>query len=370
MLLRNKKLNVLLLLLGGIYIIISCKKDPQVASNTTVVTTPYAIAKPASFPNLVDDPTNPTTVEGINLGRYLFYDSILSQDFTISCASCHKQQFAFSDFSHSFSKGVHGQFGNRNSMALFNKAWDKGPFFWNGRAQTLEIQAGMPVVNPKEMNLDWNTAIGRLQASTFYQGLFAKAFGSNSINKDNATKAIAQFVKSIVSSNSKFDKFLANHDSTIFTAQELKGFILFFTDPYMVGGVRQKWTGLDCFHCHATPLMTPEAILYSQNRGLMGNGLGDSVVKTPSLRNLSYTAPYMFDGSIPTIDSAIGHYNSVTFASPNLDRNMFVRRFTNGALAASMGLDTDERAALKAFLLTLDDPVFITNPAYSNPFKK
>ena len=368
MLLKNKKIRVLLLLMAGIYIIVSCKKDAQVVNNGNV-TTAYTIAKPSTFPNIVDDPTNPMTVEGIALGRHLFYDSILSQDFTISCASCHKQQFAFSDFSHAFSKGVHGLFGDRNSMALFNKAWDKGPFFWNGRAKTLSMQAGMPVVNPKEMNLEWNTALSRLQQSGMYQGLFNKAFGANSINKDNATKAIAQFVKTIVSSGSKFDKFLMNHDSSIFTPQELKGFILFFTDPVMVGGIRQKGTGLDCFHCHATPLMTPEAILYNENRGLMGNGLGDSVVKTPSLRNLSYTAPYMFDGRIPTLDSAIGHYNSLTFASPNMDKNMFVRRYSNGAIAAQMGLDQSERAALKAFLLTLDDPDFIKNPAYSSPFK-
>jgi cytochrome c peroxidase len=346
----------------------SCKKndlpDTSSGSGQTVYGTDTTVNIPARFPGMPVTGDIRFTKEGLKLGRYLFYDPRLSGDNSMSCGSCHKQEFAFCDGGKQFSKGIHGDIGDRNSMALFNEGWSRGGFFWDGREPTLEKQAHDPVVNPKEMASDWNVVINKLKTATSpdYNAMFEKAFGPNSLTQDNATKALAMFVRSIISANSKYDKVM-NHEAQ-FTPLELKGFNLFKQDPVFVGGSRIKSdvSGVDCMHCHADPFFQPEANL----PGLLNNGVGNANMKVPSLRNLGFTTPYMHDGSFPTLDSVLAHYDHGVEYTSQLSDAMYIKRFQGNP--GTMELDKDEIQAIKAFLNTLNDSTLVTNKAYSNPF--
>jgi len=323
---------------------------------------------------------NPETVEGIALGRDLFYDSILSSDYHHACASCHHQEYAFTDRGKSVSTGANDSVGTMNSMALFNIAWERGGFFWNARALILDSQIVGPVANTKEMNLPWYKAVARLQASPMYPALFNKAFGSSTITKGNTVKAIAQFLRSITSYNSKFDS--VQQGLAHFTPTELMGETLFFTDPVANTDASNKkvalrhrlpGTGLDCFHCHATADFVPELII-PDNQVLMNDGLGTINLKVPSLRNNKFSAPYMSDGSFMTLDSVIEHYDhGVDPTSTSVSNLMYAKKYTipgapNQLATPHMELSVQEKAALVAFLNTLNDYSLLTNPAYSNPF--
>ena len=384
-----------LIAMGSIAIllfVLSCKKKdsaPEIAPTTGGVTqtTPYSITIPRGFPQPYIPADNPMTVEGVTLGRYLFYDSILSGNYKQSCSSCHHQKYAFSNGNVRFSTGADGiTLGTRNAPPLFNKAWDLegmppyGGFFWDGRAKSLEDQALMPLLNPIEMNIgDINIAVQRLQSSPMYPALFQKAFGSSVVVKENIAKAIAQFVRSIVSGNSLYDS-VKNHILPDFpTADQGKGYNLFIHDPLFNGdSVRypntlQPFSGLDCFHCHTAPLFTPDPSLrpFMSNglTGIDGNGNLTTLMKVPSMRNIMLTMPYMHDGQFPNLDSVLAHYDHGNSAinSPYLSDFMFYKRFGKNS---KMKLTTDEATQVKAFLATLTDYSLITNPAYKNPFLK
>ena len=302
---------------------------------------------------------NPQTVEGVALGKKLFFDTILSGDGSKSCASCHSPQNAFSDETPT-SEGIDGIFGNRNSMPLFNLAWNYNErFAWDGKELSLERQALEPVQNPVEMHSNWEDVVQRLQVHPEYPELFRLAFKTNNITKELTTKAIAQFERTLISANSKFDKF--SLDQATLTPQELNGLNVFMNEAKG-----------DCFHCHGNPnnpLWTDNDF---HNNGLDSTfedlGLGavtgdpndDGKFKTPSLRNLAFTAPYMHDGRFATLEEVINHYSEGLQNSATVDPLM--KKVDEGGVQ----LSAQDKADLKAFLLTLSDASFINNLDFQN----
>jgi cytochrome c peroxidase len=325
--------------------------------------TPYELDIPRTFAQLLPPPLipprNPMTVEGVALGRKLFFDPILSADGSQACASCHIPASGFTE-NNQFSVGIDGIFGNRNSMALFNVAWNFiDTYFWDGRARGLEGQAFGPVVNPIEMHNTWPNAAASLQADEEYPALFEAAFGTSIIDSTLVTRAIAQFERTLISGNSKFDKYL--REEINLSPAEFRGLELFMTEAG------------DCFHCHGNPgnpLWTDNDFhnngldLMPADPGLAavtGNPADHGKFKTPSLRNLVYTAPYMHDGRFATLDEVLDHYSTGVKVSPTTDPLM------QFAFQGGVQLAPEEKADLKAFLLTLTDEEFITNPDFQAP---
>ncbi len=336
----------------------SCEKEEDKAYT--------AIPKPLEIPKLFEENilapvipiNNPQTIEGIALGKKLFFDPILSANNMQSCADCHMPQLAFTDNTQ-FSDGIDGHFGDRNSMPLFNLAWHYDEkFFWDGNAFSLEHQAFSPVTNPLEMKNTWPNVEAKLKKHLDYPDLFTKAFGTKNIDSTLVTKAIAQFERTLISSNSKFDKFLLGE--TELTPQELNGFNVFMDEARG-----------DCFHCHGSdknPLWTDNSF---HNNGLdetfsdlgLGTVTGDpsdnGKFRTPSLRNLAFTAPYMHDGRFSTLDEVINHYSEGLKNSETIDPLM--KKVAQGGV----GLSSQDKIDLKAFLLTLTDKAFIKNPNFN-----
>lgn len=299
------------------------------------------------------------TEEGIALGKKLFFDPILSGDNTQACADCHAPKNAFTD-AQRFSDGIDGVFGTRNSMPLFNLAWNYDEkFFWDGASFSLEHQVFEPVRNPIEMKSQWEQLEKELQNHPDYPNLFNQAFGTSIIDSTLVSKAIAQFERTLISANSKFDKFLMNQATL--TPQEQSGFNVFMDENRG-----------DCFHCHGSdnnPLWTDNQF---HNNGLdetfsdlgLGAITGDPTdngkFKTPSLRNLAFTAPYMHDGRFETIDEVINHYSEGLRHSSTIDPLM--KKVSQGGVK----LSDNDKSNLKAFLLSLSDYDFTKNPAFSN----
>lgn len=352
--------------------IVACKPDKEEDDDTggggSHQTTPYSLTIPANFPPMTIPADNPMTVEGVKLGRFLFYEERLSGNNTQSCASCHAQAFAFSDNGNAFSTGIDGIQGNRTSMVLQNLGWETR-FFWDGRAMTLEEQVLQPVENPIEMHETWPNAVAKLQADPAYQQLFLDAFGSASIDKFKAAKAIAQFLRTLISGNSRFDQFMRGE--IVLTPEEQLGFLLTQQeggDPSL--GLGGQW-GADCFHCHPHGGARFTDGLF-RNNGLDATfadpGLGSitglpqdqGLFKTPSLRNVEVSGPYMHDGRFLTLEQVIEHYNSGGVPSPTISPFM---KFTQGGLS----LTPEKKGQLLAFLHTLTDQEFLSNPAFSDP---
>lgn len=338
----------------------SCKDDPPVQQKTNP--TPVSWENPNGFvmPFLPED--NPQTVEGIALGRKLFYEVRLSGDNTMSCASCHLQQHAFSD-PNRFSIGIDGFAGTINAPPIMNLAWQQF-LFWDGRSVSLEDQALIPVTDPIEMHENWDNAISELEADDNYPLLFKAAFGSKKIDTKRIGKAIAQFERSMVSSNSKYDKWKSGEAT--FTDLELEGYNLFHSENG------------DCFHCHGD--VTTGNIFGAFGQIQFSNNGLDSVLtpnsgrekvtgraedrakfKIPSLRNVDLTAPYMHDGRFNTLGQVVEFYNMGGHVTPTTDPNM---------KAAGVGRNWTlrQKQALLAFLETLTDNEFIQDTTFSDPF--
>lgn len=343
-------------------IIWSCRKDPILQPNVNEPT-PYALILPAFFPQMAIPSDNPLTYEGIDLGRHLFYDTRLSGDSTQACASCHMQEFGFSDTAR-FSTGITGAQGNRQAMTIVNLGWGS-KFFWDGRAESLEAQALQPVINPIEMNTTWPEVVAKLQADPMYQQMFEDAFGEPGIDSVKSAKALAQFMRILISGNSKFDKYL--RFETTLTPSELNGFVLF-----------ADFNKGDCIHCHIfePPMFTDHSF---RNNGLQDypiNDLGRYAVtgipsdsmrfKVPTLRNIEVSAPYMHDGSLSTLDDVFDFYINNVHWNTTTDGAMYFDDMGGGALG--IDITPTEADDIKAFLLTLTDQDFLTNPAFSNPF--
>jgi cytochrome c peroxidase len=371
-------------------VFIACKKtdtgspgtnpvDP-VAAVLNLPSTPFNYANPAlpgylNAPNIlgqINTPAiNPITDNGATLGRVLFYDKNLSINNTIACASCHKQVNAFSDAT-SKSLGFNGGLTGRNSMPLTDaKYYPNGRFFWDQRAATLEDQVVMPIQDLVEMGMTLPALETKLRSLTYYPPLFTKAFGDNTINSDRIAKALAQFVRSIVSFQSKYDAgrgvfppgpLLPGTVFPNFTPQENQGMQIFLGPQ---GG---------CVPCHGTETFTApqeknnglDLVTVDRGFGAVANNINlDATFKVGSLRNVELTAPYMHDGRFTTLDQVVEHYSSGVKAHPNLSQQL---KLPNGQPRLA-NLTTQEKAALVAFMKTLTDISMTTDVKYSNPFK-
>ncbi len=305
---------------------------------------------------------NPTTDAGATLGRVLFYDKNLSINRTISCGSCHQQSHGFAD-PNPKSMGHGGGFTKRNASHLVNLVYGEH-FFWDGLSPSLEQQVLMPIQDNVEMGLTLGQMVSRLQSLPYYPSLFSAAFGSEQITANRTAHALAQFVRSIVSYQTRYDQAVAN-DFTSFIPLEWEGKSIFFN------------TDTKCDQCHTT------ANFFSNDRmndgldmqyldpglgGLTMNAADNGKFKVPSLRNVMLTAPYMHDGRFATIEEVIGHYSDGVQAHPNLDMRLTLEGVTGGT-PAHQGFSPDQVVALKAFLATLTDEAMINDPKYSDPFQ-
>ncbi len=325
---------------------------------------------PYQFPDLKYFPPMPATqnvptVEGIDLGRHLFYDPILSLSKSISCAGCHSQEAAFSDAPKRYSVGISGELMQRNTMPLFNLAWY--PFLhWDGKALSIEDQVFLPVRAHNEMNLDWKVAEQRIKQNEFYRLKFQAAFGSTEIDSILIAKAIAQFERILISNNSKYDKVLRGE--ALFTKEEYDGFVLI-----------NEMTKGDCLHCHVTEanslgttakfsnngldsIYNPDDYKDKGRGGITGREKDIALFRIPSLRNVAVTAPYMHDGRFNTLREVLDFYSDGVNNCYNIDSKMeFAHR-------GGVRLTEDEKDKIIAFLFTMTDSLFLTNPDFSNPF--
>lgn len=293
-------------------------------------------------------PENPLENDTVQLGRLLFYDNILSVNNQVSCASCHSPYNAFAHTDHALSHGVFDSIGTRNAPALFNLAWHK-EFMWDGATHHIEAQALAPLHDPKELGSSIEELIKKLRASTFYQNEFFAVYGDSLINSSRVLKSIAAFELSLVSFGSKYD--MVQVGKAGFTTQEQKGYALFQEH---------------CNQCHVEPLFSNfkyrdnglqvDSILQDFGRFLITGDEQDKYrFKVPSLRNLSYTFPYMHDGRFDKLRQVLKHYENIAYR-----RSLDVKPLL---------LSFNEQSDLIAFLLTLNDKEFVFNHASSFPNK-
>ncbi len=361
-----------LILLGG------CVDPPEPYEPT-----PFSLEIPSFFPTLLNIPAdNPLTVEGIELGRHLFYDTRVcgytgfDPDSMMSCATCHKQEKNFKlglddpRFPGGAAYGLTGQYTHHSVMPLVNLVFNHEGYFWNGsvyqnnpnvNARNIEDIVLMAILAPDEMNSTAEKTIAALKTDPKYPEMFEKAFGTPEITIDRIKKAIAQFIRTLVSGNSKFDRYLKGLETL--TPDEMQGYILFSTEE-----------GADCFHCHGgagTPLFTTN-LFYNNGRtdvfddpmdrfSVTGNEWDHGAYRAPSLRNVMVSGPYMHDGHFKTIDEVLEFYNSGLVYSPYISPLM--HKIDQGG----MMLTPAQINQLKAFLHTLTDEEFLTNPKHSNP---
>ena len=289
----------------------------------------------------------------IALGRNLFYDPILSADNTISCASCHSPYNAFSHTDHTLSHGIYDQIGNRNAPALFNLAWQKS-FMWDGASNHLDVQPLAPINHSKEMGETTVGVIKKLNASKFYRNLFYQAYNDSTVTGEKMLKALAQFQLTLVSANAKYD--LVKKGKGEFNKQESNGYTLFLKN---------------CNACHKEPLfsnynfanngLTVDTTLNDFGRWMITKNSGDSLLfKTPSLRNLSFSYPYMHDGRFKKLGEVINHYTN------GIQKNKTLSTELNKPII----LNSNEKIDLLAFLLTLNDTSFVFKPQNQYPKNK
>lgn len=355
-----KKVGLLIIGLGLFTGLSSCKDDPAAE---TFSATPYSFQMPSGLPPAGLPADNPLTVEGVALGRQLFYDKLLSGNGTQSCASCHLQSHAFTDKGLAKSIGIRNLPGNRNSMPIFNLMLHNNGFFWDGRANTLREQSLHPIQDTLEMDETLDHVVQKLKGTSIYPEYFKKAFGTDEITAFKISLALEQFMHTLISGNSRFDQ--AQAGLVVLTPSEQRGQKLFFTE--FTPGAPEK--GADCFHCHGGPDFSNH--LFMNNGldkigadpgrfGVTGRSQDYARFKTPSLRNVEITGPYMHDGRFKTLEEVIEHYNSGIKDAANLDPNMH-------AIQDGLNLTADEKTDLINFLKTLTDSTYLLNPDYAAP---
>ncbi|MBS1596550.1 MAG: c-type cytochrome [Bacteroidetes bacterium] len=306
---------------------------------------------PASFPTPVYNlSANPLTQSGFVLGRKLFYDNRLSRDSTISCGSCHQQFASFVHAGHIVSHGIDNKLGHRNTPALVNLAWSYD-FFWDGGVHDMDLVPPNPIKNPVEMDAQLPVVLDRLRNDSKYPGMFKDAFGTDEITTTRFLQALSQFMYTLVSANSKYDKYVRGE--TTLAAEEQQGLHLF----------QQK-----CATCHTTDLFT--------DRKFHNNGIQPTITdsgrynvtldpadigkfKTPTLRNIEKTGPYMHTGGLRSLQAVLDYYGSSVNASATLD-TVLTRDGRTG-----IALSEDEKTQIIAFLKTLTDEDFMKDPRFS-----
>ncbi|MFN0037705.1 MAG: cytochrome-c peroxidase [Saprospiraceae bacterium] len=340
---------------------------------------PYTIVKPDFFPNVPVPADNPMTVDAVQLGRRLFYDPILSADSTQSCSSCHLPQGNFTD-NKAVSKGIDGIAGRRSSMALLNIAYATNGLFWDGRSPSLEDQALRPVEDPIELHHTWPQVVEQLKDHPAYPALFRKAFGikdRSEMTKELAAKALAQFERILISSGtSKFDQYVQTQNPDVFDEEELDGYLMYFEEAWKYG---LALPDAQCFHCHGGITLTGNNYF---NNGLdavaslgdfvdkgrfevTGNWSDQGKFRSPTLRNIALSAPYMHDGRFQTLEEVVANYAKKGKGVSNEDPNLPLM----GLNAPNNTLGEAHKKALVKFLHTLTDTVFVKNPDIQNPFQ-
>ena len=305
---------------------------------------------PKNFPKPVYDfADNSLTKEKIKLGKALFYDPILSKDNTISCSSCHLSNTAFTHTDHDLSHGIQNRIGTRNAPTLINLAWNKS-FMWDGGIHHLDMQALAPITNHDEMDETIENVVAKLQQNKKYRKLFYDAFNDSIVTGEHTLKSISQFLVTLVSADSKYDKVMRKEQGISFTEQEQKGYELFKTN---------------CSSCHKEPLFTnnefennglkPDSTLHDNGRMRITKNVGDSLkFKVPTLRNIELTYPYMHDGRFKNLQMVMFHYTEDIYPSSTL----------SDQLKTKITLGEKEKGYLIDFLKTLTDEDFIQNKKY------
>ncbi len=324
----------------SLFIYLSCKKD-AVPTNPgwTYDPTPYTVEYPDNFPIMVFDEDNPMTVEGVELGRMLYYDTLLHPNGDMACASCHDQSLSFASFP--------------TVLPHVNLGWNT-TFLWNGK-----VSGNIEDIMLFEVDDFFKTDLTKFNNHETYPKLFYEAFETEEITSVHASRALAQFLRTVISSDSRYDKIITSGSGVFPTEEELNGYDIFFTERG------------DCFHCHGGILFSDNLF---HNNGLdaepSANGLseitGDPLdlgkYKTPTLRNIALTAPYMHDGRFQTLEEVVDFYSDGVQPSATIDPLM--KQAHNGGI----NLTEEEKDDLVAFLKTLTDTTFTNNPAFSNPF--
>ncbi|WP_162303641.1 cytochrome-c peroxidase [Hymenobacter sediminis] len=314
-------------------------------------------ALPGNFPTpwyaLNQNPPNQAAFE---LGKQLFYEVKLSRDGSVSCGSCHRQEAAFAQANQSFSRGVNNRLGVRNAPALQNLRW-RHSLLWDGGVSNLEMLPLAPLTNPVEMDESLDNVLVKLNADATYSQRFAAVYGAGPITSQQFLRALAQFTASLTSANSRYDHYVHGERGGTLSIQEVRGLQLF----------RKS-----CAGCHATDLFTDESF---RNNGLDASFASDSgrahitdtprdrgKFKVPSLRNVAHTAPYMHDGRFATLGQVLAHYDHGVVASATLDPQL---RQADGRLG--IPLTAKQQKDLEAFLRTLTDTSFLSDPRLAKP---
>lgn len=349
-LLIMKKINLLLIVM---VIIFSCSESSELASYESVS---MDLELPSNFPDITYNlENNPITEAGFELGKDLFYEGKLSLNNAIACAFCHEQAFAFTHHGHNLSHGVNGGIGFRNAQPIQNMAFQTS-FMWDGAASHLDLQPIIPLTSDVEMGESLSNVISKLKAEPYYQNQFSRAFEDGEVNTENMLKALSQFMLMMVSSNSKYDKYVRNEDNITLTQLESDGLNTF----------QNK-----CATCHATDLFTDQSF---RNNGLSINpqlndkGRFDILenvddlykFKVPSLRNVEVTYPYMHDGRFATLEVVLDFYDSAVVDNGNVDEVLLRADGSYG-----ITLSDYEKESLITFLKTLTDNEFLEDERFS-----
>lgn len=331
-----------------LFVVLACnKEEKEEAATNTPTEQPFGFTQPSHFPPPhYTFENNPLTKEGFELGRKLFFDPILSIDNSLSCGVCHSQVHAFADHGTAFSLGVDGAIGTRNSPALSNMAWYPS-FMWDGGINHIEVMPVAPITSPIEMKETMSNVVSKLIVDPLYPGLFNSAFGNSEITDQKILFALAQYMGNLVSYDSRYDRYILGKEA--FTSQELEGLDLFRTH---------------CENCHNEPLTSDFSYRNNGLSGGYGSDFGRYIItqeesdkgkfKVPSLRNVALTYPYMHDGRILTLMGVIDHYSENIQPDSNTDPSL-----------TPLNLTPQQKEALHAFLQTLTDYTYISNPLYA-----
>ncbi|HOW32108.1 MAG TPA: cytochrome c peroxidase, partial [Bacteroidales bacterium] len=375
---RTEKSGFVVLMLFALIIVLVSGCNPD---ETVPEPTPYSLPIPKYFPTKLNIPSdNPLTVEGIELGRYLFYDGRLSgrthPDSLMSCGTCHLQSRSFEcgidhpKYTGGKTYGIKGFQTPHYMLPLINLVWNESGYMWNGAVsntsndknkRNIEDFVRMGVEAQHEMAGDTTTTKILIQSIPGYPELFEKAFGSKTVTFKNISRAIAQFVRTLVSSDSKFDRYMRGEEQL--TTGELNGYVLFMTEE-----------GGDCFHCHGgegNPLFTTN-LFYNNGKdtvfgdpfdrySITGDDQDRGAYKATTLRNVEFTGPYMHDGRFKTLEEVIDFYSESVLWSP------YIHPLMHHVNDGGVQLTPQEKRDIIAFIRTLRDDVFLTNPAFSKP---